>query len=68
MQHDSNANVAQNLRAGSFREVPLDLRHIYSKAKKAKKGEHLRNRIHNRPSLHDFPKEWLPPSEELIHR
>ncbi|KAK0506340.1 mitochondrial ribosomal subunit protein-domain-containing protein [Armillaria luteobubalina] len=42
-------------------DVPLDLRHIYARARKAKKGEHLRGRIYARPTIHDFPKEWLPP-------
>lgn len=43
-----------------FKDVPIDLRHIYAKARKAKQGDHLRNRILKRPSLLDFPKEWLP--------
>ncbi|KAK0198202.1 mitochondrial ribosomal subunit protein-domain-containing protein [Armillaria mellea] len=43
-------------------DVPLDLRHIYARARKAKKGEHLRGRIYARPTIHDFPKEWLPPT------
>ncbi|KAK0232977.1 mitochondrial ribosomal subunit protein-domain-containing protein [Armillaria fumosa] len=43
-------------------DVPLDLRHIYARAHKAKKGEHLRGRIYARPTIHDFPKEWLPPT------
>ncbi|KAK0464908.1 mitochondrial ribosomal subunit protein-domain-containing protein [Desarmillaria tabescens] len=41
---------------------PLDLRHIFARARKAKKGEHLRGRIYSRPTIHDFPKEWLPPT------
>ncbi|KAF8350148.1 mitochondrial ribosomal subunit protein-domain-containing protein, partial [Amanita rubescens] len=45
-----------------FRDVPLDMRHVYSKARKAKKGEHLRDRVLGRPTLADFPQEWLPPS------
>ncbi|KAK2461992.1 hypothetical protein APHAL10511_006455 [Amanita phalloides] len=44
-----------------FRDVPLDMRHVYAKARRAKKGEHLRGRVLNRPTLSDFPKEWLPP-------
>lgn len=44
----------------TFQSVPLDLRHVYSKARRAKKGDHLRGRVFGRPSLLDFPKEWLP--------
>lgn len=44
----------------TFRNVPLDLRHVYSKTRKAKKGDHLRGRVFGRPSSLDFPKEWLP--------
>ncbi|TFK41257.1 mitochondrial ribosomal subunit protein-domain-containing protein [Crucibulum laeve] len=43
-------------------DVPVDMRHVYAKARKAKKGDHLRNRVLNRPSVMDFPQEWLPPS------
>ncbi|KAL0575825.1 37S ribosomal protein S24, mitochondrial [Marasmius crinis-equi] len=43
-----------------FKDVPLEIRHIYSKARKAKKGEHLRGRLYDRPTIHDFPQEWLP--------
>ncbi|KAF8922638.1 mitochondrial ribosomal subunit protein-domain-containing protein [Mucidula mucida] len=43
-----------------FRDVPLDLRHIFAKARKAKRGEHLRGRLYQRPTKHDFPQEWLP--------
>ena len=41
-------------------EVPLDTRHLDAKARKAKKGEHVRGRGGVRPSIRDFPKEWLP--------
>ncbi|TFK77184.1 hypothetical protein BDN72DRAFT_807716, partial [Pluteus cervinus] len=43
-----------------FRDVPLDERHVDSKAQKAKRGDHIRGRTHNRVSILDFPKEWLP--------
>ncbi|ESK97989.1 mitochondrial ribosomal small subunit component [Moniliophthora roreri MCA 2997] len=46
----------------TFKDVPLDIRHMYSKARKAKKGEHLRGRLFNRPTIRDFPQEWLPAS------
>jgi small subunit ribosomal protein S35 len=60
--------VPQDPNANKFRKVPLDLRHIYAKARKAKKGEHLRSRVHNRPTLYDFPEEWLPRMDELPRR
>ncbi|KAJ3553024.1 hypothetical protein NM688_g3842 [Phlebia brevispora] len=41
-------------------DVPLDTRHLDAKARKAKKGEHVRGRGGVRPSVKDFPKEWLP--------
>ena len=47
-----------------FENVPVDTRHVAAKARKAKKGEHIRNRIGRRASLKDFPKEWLPIVEE----
>ena len=37
----------------------MDLRHVYAKSLKAKKGEHLRGRVLNKPTLRDFPQEWL---------
>ncbi|THV07692.1 hypothetical protein K435DRAFT_959757 [Dendrothele bispora CBS 962.96] len=49
-----------NNSSDTFKDVPLDVRHLYSKARKAKKGEHLRTRIYDRPTIRDFPQEWLP--------
>ncbi|KAF5384956.1 hypothetical protein D9615_001447 [Tricholomella constricta] len=49
-----------NDKKDTFKNVPLDLRHLRSKIRKAKQGDHLRGRILNRPSLMDFPREWLP--------
>jgi len=46
----------------TFSDMPIDMRHVYAKALKAKKGDHLRNRVLKRPSVKDFPKEWLPPT------
>ncbi|GBE77818.1 hypothetical protein SCP_0107000 [Sparassis crispa] len=43
-----------------FADVPLDTRHIESKVRKAKKGDHVYGRGGKRPSIRDFPKEWLP--------
>jgi len=48
----------------TFLDVPLDTRHVEAKALKAKKGEHLRNRVGHRPTLKDFPKDWLPTPKE----
>ncbi|KAF8647934.1 hypothetical protein AX16_006466 [Volvariella volvacea WC 439] len=57
---DRLISEANNTAGDSFTNVPLDLRHVYARAEKAKKGEHLRGRTLNRPSVLDFPKEWLP--------
>lgn len=46
----------------TFADVPLDTRHLDAKARKGGKGEHARGRGSIRPSLKDFPKEWLPVS------
>lgn len=43
-----------------FIDIPVDTRHIAAKARKAKKGEHYSGRLGPRPSIRDFPKEWLP--------
>ncbi|KAJ7169792.1 mitochondrial ribosomal subunit protein-domain-containing protein [Mycena filopes] len=43
-----------------LKDVPVDLRHVYAKARKAKKGEHTRSRVFARPSILDFPLEWIP--------
>jgi len=40
--------------------IPVDARHVSSKARKAKKGEHLRIRPGKRVTIRDFPREWLP--------
>lgn len=44
----------------TFADVPLDMRHAISKIRKAKKGDHLGGRAFQRPTIHDFPQEWLP--------
>ncbi|KDQ63492.1 hypothetical protein JAAARDRAFT_119004 [Jaapia argillacea MUCL 33604] len=43
-----------------FSDLPLDTRHIDAKARKARKGDHRYGRPAAKPSLKDFPKEWLP--------
>ncbi|KAJ7293490.1 mitochondrial ribosomal subunit protein-domain-containing protein [Mycena rebaudengoi] len=43
-----------------LKDVPVDLRHVYAKARKAKKGDHTRSRVFSRPSILDFPIEWIP--------
>lgn len=48
---------------GKFANVPLDMSHIHSRTRKTKKGDHLRGTttyLEKRPSLHDFPRDWLP--------
>lgn len=35
-----------------------------AKARKAKLGEHRSERVFQRPSIRDFPKEWLPVSND----
>ncbi|KAJ8702490.1 37S ribosomal protein S24, mitochondrial [Pleurotus ostreatus] len=52
--------AAANDASDTFAKLPLDLRHVYAKARKAKKGEHLRGRVFHRPTIRDFPAEWLP--------
>ncbi|KAF5355931.1 hypothetical protein D9756_004147 [Leucocoprinus leucothites] len=44
----------------NWESLPIDLRHVYAKSQKAKKGEHLRGRVLKKPTLRDFPQEWLP--------
>jgi len=36
------------------------MRHIHAKVRKAKKGGHGYGRGYSRPTIKDFPKEWLP--------
>ena len=52
-----------------YQDLPVDTRHIEAKVKKAKKGDHARGRT-ARPSLKDFPTEWLPqlplPSTDVV--
>jgi len=45
-------------------DIPHDQRHIDAKARKHRKGEHVRGRTAPRPSFKDFPKEWLPDPEQ----
>lgn len=44
----------------TFADIPLDTRHIEARIRKAKKGGHIYGQQTHRPSLKDFPKEWLP--------
>ncbi|KAF9535363.1 mitochondrial ribosomal subunit protein-domain-containing protein [Crepidotus variabilis] len=50
----------------TFADVPLDMRHIFAKVKKQKKGDHLGNRVFHRPSVRDFPQEWLPEPQPSV--
>ncbi|KAJ3491028.1 hypothetical protein NLI96_g967 [Meripilus lineatus] len=52
--------VESNNLKNSFSDVPLDTRHLDARIRKEGKGEHARGRGNKRPSLKDFPKEWLP--------
>lgn len=45
----------------SYQDLPLDTRHLEAQVMKAKEGEHARGR-NRRPSIKDFPAEWLPRS------
>ncbi|KAG1749903.1 mitochondrial ribosomal subunit protein-domain-containing protein [Suillus paluster] len=47
-----------------YQRLPLDTRHLDAKVRKAKKGDHVRGRGGSRPSLKDFPTEWLPKRQE----
>jgi len=44
----------------TLQDIPIDMRHIDAKARKSKKGDHRRGRIGHRPSIRDFPRDWLP--------
>ncbi|KAJ2920375.1 hypothetical protein MD484_g174, partial [Candolleomyces efflorescens] len=52
--------VEANDSKDTFSDLPVDMRHVYAKVRKAKKGDHLRNRPLRPVSIADFPKEWLP--------
>lgn len=51
--------LLQDEQSTRYQDLPVDIRHIEAKVKKAKKGDHARRRT-TRPSLKDFPREWLP--------
>jgi small subunit ribosomal protein S35 len=58
---DESSLIADSQReAGLLSDVPIDARHILAKLKKQKKGDHVPSRIFHRPSIRDFPQEWLP--------
>jgi len=50
----------------TFKDIPIDRRHLDAKAEKAKKGKLKRDiaggaaRYVSPPSIRDFPKSWLP--------
>jgi len=60
---DRDQNI-QDLKADRMRNIPIDTRHIIAKARKGKKGDHLRGRLGDRASIYDFPREWLPPDSQ----
>ncbi|KAF8480664.1 mitochondrial ribosomal subunit protein-domain-containing protein [Gautieria morchelliformis] len=45
----------------SFADLPHDQRHLDARARKHRKGEHVRGRPGHRPTIKDFPQQWLPP-------
>lgn len=49
-----------NKSADTVSDIPVDTRHISSKARKARNGEHLRIRPGKRVTIRDFPQGWLP--------
>lgn len=51
--------LLQDEKSTHYQDLPVDTRHIETKVRKAKKGDHARRRT-TRPSLKDFPEEWLP--------
>ncbi|KAI0778458.1 mitochondrial ribosomal subunit protein-domain-containing protein [Trametes elegans] len=52
--------AAANNLSETFSDIPVDTRHIEARTRKAKKGGHIYGRQTHRPTLKDFPKEWLP--------
>ena len=48
-----------------YADIPHDTRHLVAKARKAKLGEHRSERVFQRPTIKDFPKEWLPACDDL---
>ncbi|KAI0652128.1 mitochondrial ribosomal subunit protein-domain-containing protein [Trametes meyenii] len=59
--------AAANDTKESFSDIPIDTRHLEARVRKAKKGGHIYGRQTHRPTLKDFPKEWLPaPKLEAI--
>ncbi|EGO05226.1 hypothetical protein SERLA73DRAFT_44977 [Serpula lacrymans var. lacrymans S7.3] len=55
--------VTEANKSDKFTDVPVDTRHLEAKARKAKKGDHVRGRGNSRPTIRDFPQEWLPKPE-----
>ncbi|KAI0639683.1 mitochondrial ribosomal subunit protein-domain-containing protein [Trametes polyzona] len=52
--------AAANDASETFADIPVDTRHVEARIRKAKKGGHIYGRQTHRPTLKDFPKEWLP--------
>ncbi|KZS96173.1 hypothetical protein SISNIDRAFT_451876 [Sistotremastrum niveocremeum HHB9708] len=57
---DKMVASANNAAGDNFTDVPLDFRHLEAKVRKQKKGGHRSGMNGKRPSLRDFPQEWLP--------
>jgi hypothetical protein len=41
---------------------------MYAKAVKDQKGEHRLGRAYHRPTIHDFPLEWLPADQKTLEK
>jgi len=55
---------SNNAQSESFADIPLDTRHITARRRKQKLGGH-RKIQKSRPTLKDFPKEWLSQHKTL---
>lgn len=57
IQKSSDQFVFSQSLGDKFNNVPLDTRHLDARRRKAKTGEHRNGK---RPTLNDFPPDWLP--------
>ncbi|KAG8985615.1 hypothetical protein FRB94_004960 [Tulasnella sp. JGI-2019a] len=55
---DRMISESNSVEAESFADIPLDTRHITARRKKQKLGGHRKTQK-SRPTLRDFPQEWL---------
>ncbi|KDQ13673.1 hypothetical protein BOTBODRAFT_33377 [Botryobasidium botryosum FD-172 SS1] len=52
--------------ADSYADIPQDTRHLDARDRKKRKGLHVRGRP-TRPTLADFPQDWLPRAPAAAH-